>query len=283
MFKKLNFLFMLGLLLSLVVACTPGGAQVESTPLATTPIETLPPAPTDEPATVTSEAPAATQEPTEAATAAPQTLEAFITAFQQAVTARDFAALETMMADPFSVGYWLSEGVSYAPDQAAQFLESNLLPEGAQIVWADPEMDLAPMLQGQPPSEFLGPDKQVAAALLSYGWGEDGTGEAIHFISQQPDGTYRWELLLFSGFGFMGLPTDVEAVVINGDEATFYGGPGETYEEVATVFGGMIYPVIGVSQDQQWWRLRCYDDANAPIPQCWVSADPAVTSPSTLP
>jgi hypothetical protein len=181
------------------------------------------------------------------------------------------------------VGYWLSEGVSYAPAEAAAFLESAMLPEGAQIVWADPEMDLAPLLQGQPPATFLGPDKEVAAALLSYGWGENGDAEAIQFISRQADGSYRWELMLYSAFGFMGLPTDVEAVIVNADEATFYAGPGTEYEPVATVFGGQTYPVIGVSQDQQWWRLRCYDDVNALIPQCWVSADPAVTSPTTLP
>lgn len=75
----------------------------------------------------------------------------------------------------------------------------------------------------------------------------------------------------------------MEAVATATDEATFYAGPGETYDSVVTVFGGMTYPVIGISPDQQWWRLRCYDDSNVLIPQCWVTADPAVTSPSTLP
>jgi hypothetical protein len=119
--------------------------------------------------------------------------------------------------------------------------------------------------------------------LLSYGWGPDAGGEAIQFITKQPDGTFQWELMLYSGFGFTGFPTDVEAVVINADEATFYSGPGDTFEAVATVFGGMPYPVTGVSQDNAWWRLRCYDDNNVLIPQCWVSADPAITSPTTLP
>lgn len=191
--------------------------------------------------------------------------------------------MQTLMADPFSVGYWLSEGVSYSPAEAAQLLETSLLPDGSQVTWADPGMDLASLLQGQPPASFLGPDRQVAAALLSYGWGEDGSAEAIQFITQQPDGTFRWELMLYSGFGFTGLPTDVAAVLINADEATFYSGPGESYEPVATVFGGMTYPVIGVSLDQQWWRLTCYDDNNVLMPQCWVSADPAISSPTAAP
>lgn len=249
-----------------LVACQPTGGETGVTPPATEAATTVP----------------ATAEPTEAPTeAATDTLQGFIEQLQLAIAARDFTALQGLMSDPFSVGYWLSEGVSYTPEEAAAFLESTLLPEGAQIVWADPDLDLAPMLQGMSPASFLSPDKQVAAALLSAGWGEDASGEAIQFITTQPDGSYRWELLLFSSFGFGGMPTTVEAVLINADEATFYSGPGTTYEAVATVFGGLTYPVIGASMDNNWWRLRCYDDANELILSCWVSADPAVSTPTT--
>jgi hypothetical protein len=266
-----------------------GGTTVEATPDATESLATAAPEPTVEPTiAATFEAPTAqatpTAEPSETATTtAPATLEEFTDGLQSAIAARDFEALQAYMSDPFSVGYWLSEGVSYSPAQAAELLEASLLPEEAQIIWADPEMDLAPLLQQQSPAAFLGPDKEVAAALLSYGWGTDSAGEAIMLITQQPDDTYRWDMMLYSGFGFLGLPTDVEAVLINSDEATFYAGPGEAYGPVATAFGGQNYPVIGVSQDGQWWRLRCYDDNNALMPQCWVSADPAVASPTTLP
>lgn len=281
MFKTNGFKMMLSMIaISLLAACTPDSAPGEITPQPTTPVATIAPEPTEAPTQAPTAPIEATAEPT---IVKPNSVEAFTTALMQAIAGRDFTTLQTLMANPFNVGYWLSEGVSYSPDEATAFLESNFLPEEAQIVWADPATDLAPMLQGQPPETFLGPDKQVAAALLSYGWGKDGSAEAIQFITQQPDGTYRWELMLISAFGFMGLPTDTEAVVINADEATFYAGPGETYESVATVFGGMTYPVIGISQDQQWWRLRCYDDNNVLIPQCWVTADPAVAAPSMLP
>ena len=86
------------------------------------------------------------------------------------------------------------------------------------------------------------------ATLLSYGWGADGLAEAIQFITQGADGTYRWDTMLYSGFG-LGAPTDAVSVLINGDEATFYSGPGASYEPVATVFGGQTVPVLGVSDD----------------------------------
>lgn len=283
MTKKVMWIVLMILAALPLAACAGGGGLPAAT---VQPDEaTLLPAPTDAPATEPA-APTATVElptvePTTAATTVPSTdtLEGFIDTLQQAIAARDFVTLQALMSDPFAVGYWLSEGVSYTPAEAVAFLETTYLPPEAQIAWADSNTDLTPLLQGQPASTFLGPDKQVAAALLSYGWGEDGATEAIQFISQQPDGSYRWELMLVSGFGFMGMPTDVTSVTINAD-ATFYSGPGTEYETVGRIFGGQAYPVSGVSQDGEWWRLRCYDDTNTIIPQCWVSADPSVSSPT---
>jgi hypothetical protein len=279
--KKLVLLIALVALL-LLVACQPNGSEAGVTPEVT-----LPAAPTAaatvEVATATTEPTAeATVEATAAATTepttAPNTVEGFIDQMKLVIAAGDATALEGMMADPFTIGYWLSEGVEMSAVEAAQQV-IDLAPADPALRWATADLDLAPLLMGQPPATFLGPDKQVAATVLSAGWGEDGAGEAIHFITQQPDGSYQWDLMLFSGFGFAA-PTDAVSVLINGDEATFYSGPATTYEPVATVFGGQTYPVLGVSDDGQWWRLLCYDDANAWIASCWVSADPAVTTPA---
>lgn len=285
MLRKMMVLLTIVVALLLLIACQPNGSDV-----AVTPDPTLPAAPTAA-ATVEStaspEAAAPTTEPptpTVAATTEPATsLATFIAQLQAALNARDFAAMQALMADPFSVGYWLSEGVLYTPSEAVAAFESDFLPAGATLVWADPNMELTPLLQGQPPATFLGPDKQVVATLLSYGWGQDAGGEAIQFITQLPDGTYRWDTMLYSGFGFGSMPAEIEAVVIAADEATLYSGPGPSYAPVATVFGGLSYPVIGLSDDGAWWRLECYDDSNVRIPSCWVSADPTVTAPTTLP
>lgn len=285
MLRKMMVLLAMVVALLLLIACQPNGSDV-----AVTPDPTLPAAPTAA-ATVEStaspEAAAPTTEPptpTVAATTEPATsLATFIAQLQAALNARDFAAMQALMADPFSVGYWLSEGVLYTPSEAVAAFESDFLPAGATLVWADPNMELTPLLQGQPPATFLGPDKQVVATLLSYGWGQDAGGEAIQFITQLPDGTYRWDTMLYSGFGFGSMPAEIEAVVIAADEATLYSGPGPSYAPVATVFGGLSYPVIGLSDDGAWWRLECYDDSNVRIPSCWVSADPTVTAPTTLP
>lgn len=283
MLKNVTFLIIALMAGLLLVACQGVGSEVDVT------VEvTLPPAPpaataeatpTVETATATTEPPTPTVAPTaEATPTTTGTVEAFIDQMKLAIAAGDVTALEGMMADPFAIGYWLSEGIEIGAGEAALQVIAQLPAEGA-LRWAPADLDLAPLLMSQPPATFLGPDKQVAATVLSAGWGEDGAGEAVHFITQQPDGAYRWELMLYSGFG-LGAPTDVVSVLINGDEATFYSGPGTSYEPVATVFGGQSYPVLGVSDGGEWWRLLCYDDANEWIASCWVSADPAVTTPA---
>jgi len=273
---------LLGLIVGLLlVACQPTGGEVGVTPEATLPAApteaaTTEPTATVAPATATTEPPATATTP--ATTPLATTLDAFIAQMQQATAARDAATLAGLMADPFTIGYWLSEGVQLSAGEAALQV-IDLSPTDGALRWAPADLDLAPLLMGQPPATFLGPDKPVAATVLSAGWGEDGAGEAVHFIVQQPDGAYRWDTMLYSGFG-LGAPTDAVSVLINGDEATFYSGPGASYEPVATVFGGQTVPVLGVSDDGAWWRLLCYDDANEWIASCWVSADPAVTTPA---
>jgi len=243
----------------LLAACTPSGVQDQPTPRPTEPITT---------ATIPAES-----------TTTTASLDEFITELTLAISSRDFTAMERMMSDPFTTGYWLSEWVEISPQEAAALFEDDFLPEGAQIAWADPELDLAPLLEGRSPSEVMEPNGELAATLLTYGWGREGVDEAILYITRQSDGTYRWEKVLYSSLAFPGALTETREVAIVADEAILYSGPGESSDQVATAQGGATYPVLGLSPDNQWRRLRCFDENDVVILACWVSADPAVTSP----
>jgi len=76
--------------------------------------------------------------------------------------------------------------------------------------------------------------------------------------------------------------TDVAAVLITAaDRTPVYSGPGTEYEQINALFGGLVFPVSGISADGNWWRLTsCYDDTDQPAPACWISADPSVTQPA---
>jgi hypothetical protein len=61
---------------------------------------------------------------------------------------------------------------------------------------------------------------------------------------------------------------------------TMYNGPGLTYDAIGQVFDGQIALVTGVNADGGWWRVICPDDT---VANCWVSADPQLTYPTTSP
>jgi inhibitor of cysteine peptidase len=73
--------------------------------------------------------------------------------------------------------------------------------------------------------------------------------------------------------------TDVEFVMAN-EDVPMYDGPGETNTEIGFVAGGMTAAVTGVSADGLWWRVICPDGTEG---DCWISADPQLTQPTTAP
>jgi hypothetical protein len=118
----------------------------------------------------------------------------------EALNARNYDLLKTLMGDPFIIGYWLSEGTSNTPEQAVELLKMNLLNSSVPIV-ADPNKDLAALL-GTDPVTIMGPDVIEASALLTSGWGSEGKDQAILFIAKKPDGGLYWHGLLFAKDGF---------------------------------------------------------------------------------
>ncbi len=78
--------------------------------------------------------------------------------------------------------------------------------------------------------------------------------------------------------GFEVVPTEVRAVVTVPDEVTLYSGPGDNYPPVRNVFGGLTWPVTWTSPDGLWWKLDCSDALGEDIPECWLSADPSIST-----
>lgn len=117
-----------------------------------------------------------------------------------ALSTRDYDALIDLMADPFTVGYWRSEGVSLTPAEAKDLLFTSLLPVEADI---DTTTDRSrfPRLDGAPVEAMFGPDVVVHAVLFSRGWGADGAGEALLYLSEV-DGGVRWHGLIWAATGF---------------------------------------------------------------------------------
>lgn len=117
-----------------------------------------------------------------------------------ALNARDYEQLKTLMGDSFMIGYWLSEGTSNTPDQAIEQLQLNLLSSSSPIT-ADPNKDLVALL-GTDPVTIVGPDAVEVTPLWTSGWGAEGNDEAILFVAKRPSGEWHWYGLLFAKDGF---------------------------------------------------------------------------------
>jgi len=128
------------------------------------------------------------------------TLEGYTTAILDAVNARDFELMALLMDSPFHIGYWQSEGQELPPNEAGSKL-TGFLPDPASVAIPADQPDLDSLL-GMPATDMFGPDVNVAAALFSTGWGSDGQGEAILYITQNPDGSYKWYGILLATQGF---------------------------------------------------------------------------------
>ena len=73
--------------------------------------------------------------------------------------------------------------------------------------------------------------------------------------------------------------TEVECVLATANVA-MYRGPDETYPQIGQLMEGQLGLVTGVSEDGDRWRVICPNDT---IGDCWVSADPLLTQPTSPP
>jgi len=128
---------------------------------------------------------------------------------QDALRSRNTAAILGSLEDPFLIGYWLSEGVFYSPED---FL--TLLPQ--LYNFNDPDytprltftMDRSqfPELDGRPAEGRFGPDVNIVGVIYSEGWGGDGESEALIYLTQNAAGEYKWYSMLI---GYLDVPMPI--------------------------------------------------------------------------
>jgi hypothetical protein len=67
------------------------------------------------------------------------------------------------------------------------------------------------------------------------------------------------------------------AFVLAQVDVPMYAAPTADGNAIGLIAGGQIAKVTGASPDGAWWRVVCPDDS---VGDCWVSADPAMTTPT---
>jgi hypothetical protein len=127
------------------------------------------------------------------------------TLLSDAFAGADYEALQGLMGESLTIGYWLSEGQTLTPAQAVEQLRLNLLPAPAAVSFIR-DRNLFPDLGNIDPATAFGPDVQIVDLVYSQGWGTDGLQEAILTIAQNPDGSQYWHGMLYGRFAELPVP-----------------------------------------------------------------------------
>lgn len=114
---------------------------------------------------------------------------------------RNTAALTSFMGDPFSIGYWRSEGVMGTPFEMIEQIQ-NLYNFGSadytpQLTFTTDRSQM-PHLEGMPIEGMFGPDVAVSLIVYSEGWNPDGQGAALIYIAQNTSGEYYWHGMVYA-------------------------------------------------------------------------------------
>jgi photosystem II stability/assembly factor-like uncharacterized protein len=118
-----------------------------------------------------------------------------------ALNTKNFDAARSMMGSTFGFAFWQSQGISVTPDQAIQQLQTSYIGASTVLV-PDSNKDLKALLDGTDPYAIMNLDPAKSLAWFVAGWGLDGKGEAILYVTQGLDGKYHWDSVLIAPTGF---------------------------------------------------------------------------------
>jgi hypothetical protein len=125
-----------------------------------------------------------------------------MTTLVEALDARNYDVLKTMMNETFVFGFWQSQGYATTPDLAIETLRINYLGPATHLT-PDPAKDLVALLGGLDPYAIMGLNSTNSQILFVSGWGLSGTDEAILYLNRWPDGSFFWHGVLIAPGGFV--------------------------------------------------------------------------------
>ncbi len=142
--------------------------------------------------------------PVPAATATPavESVNAFAARLTLALISRDYNQLQGMMASPFVLAGWLSEGSELPAGVAIVQLRNNYFAPANAIAFPA-NVDLTALLGGTDPLTMWGAEVQAKQAIYVADLGPNNSTEALLIIAQKPDGTPYWYSILLATAGFV--------------------------------------------------------------------------------
>lgn len=127
----------------------------------------------------------------------PESLDWLVCKLQFAIRSRNLSTMLSNMANPFPIGYWLSEWTSNTPEYSIDMIQRHFLPADTSGLIFTTDRTQFPDLSGftpLTPEEMMGPDTNVVEVIFTSGWFENQS--AFLFLAQDETGNYYWAGIL---------------------------------------------------------------------------------------
>lgn len=130
-------------------------------------------------------------------------VETFTHQVADALQNKDYDTLKEMMADPFTLASFRSEGSEPTRDVALKHFQDEWLgPADAVVVDIAGKTDQNKLLDGTSPLGMWDPKVKVVKSLYVQGLNADGKGAGLMIIAQRADGTLYLYAFLYAAKGF---------------------------------------------------------------------------------
>jgi hypothetical protein len=129
-------------------------------------------------------------------------LDEFSCNLREVIRSGDLSSLESSISNPFRIGYWRSEGISLTPAEEINNLEADQLPEDRSNITFTEDREQFPSMYGATLDNMFGPDFNTALVLYSEGWGVEGYGAVLVYITEDGAGGFLWSGLIIAGGHF---------------------------------------------------------------------------------
>lgn len=128
---------------------------------------------------------------------------AFQAALLDTLTDRDAAKLQTWMTEPFFTGTWRADLTETSPAEAVKTLFTDHLGADNRLTLVK-DTDLKALIGGKERLPIPGGELDLTKAFLVGGLGNDGSDEAILFVSRQADNSFKLNAWMVIKGGFSG-------------------------------------------------------------------------------
>lgn len=126
-------------------------------------------------------------------------IEAFTRQLATAFQNKNYDALRQMMGDPFTIGYWRSEGTTPTRDEALVLIKNWTEPANEIVIDLAGKTDQTKLLAGTNPLTMWDPKIKIAQAV--YVTGLANRTETLLIIAQRADDSLYWYGMLVAGNG----------------------------------------------------------------------------------